>query len=42
MSNVLLLDNSYGNNNGLEVDEADGFSWDQLLLDNDSDVEMIE
>ena len=34
-----LLDNSYGNTADLDV--VDEFSWDQLVLDNDSDIEII-
>ena len=39
----ILLNNSYGNNTDPNaVDDADELSWDQLLLDDDSDIEMIE
>ena len=39
----ILLDNSYGNKTDPGVVDSDDveFSWDQLLLDNDSDVENL-
>ena len=37
-----LLDNSYGNCADLGVvDEDAEFSWDQLVFDDESDIEMI-
>jgi len=34
-----LLDNSYENH--VDIDENKGFSWDQLLIDDGSDIEII-
>lgn len=37
----ILFDNSYGNKADLGVIDKDDFSWDQLVLDDDSDIEQI-